>query len=129
MRNYIISICLLLLAGTSWSQANASVFESIGSGDAELVSSYMDDNIEICFDDRIDFMTKIQAKRALASFYKENPPLSFKALHKGNSKGADSKYMIGQYRSQNARNFRVYIFVKNTGTQTKIQEIRFDIQK
>lgn len=118
-----------MLSGTSWSQAKASVFESIGSGDAELVASYMDDNIEICFDDRIDFMTKIQAKKALTSFYKENPPLSFKALHKGNSKGADSKYMIGEYRSQNARNFRVYIFVKNLGSTTLIQEIRFDIQK
>ena len=110
-------------------QVQTSIFEAVGSGDAPKVSIYMDQNIELCFEDKINFMTKAQAEKALAEFYKENPPLSFKAIHKGNSRGADSNYMIGQYRSKNARNFRVYIFARAQGDSAIIQEIRFDLQR
>lgn len=129
MRYLFILFTMVFLSTAVGAQGQTSIFEAVGSGDAARVSKFMDQNIELCFEDKINFMTKAQAEKALADFYKENPPLSFKAIHKGNSKGADSNYMIGQYRSKNARNFRVYIFARAQGDSAIIQEIRFDLQR
>ena len=127
MRQFIL--LFTLLTGLSLSaQDQTVIFEAIGSGDAKEVVNLMDQTIELCFDDRVDFMSKSEASKALNSFYKKNPPLTFKSLHQGNSKG-DSNYMIGEYRSQNDRKFRVYIFTKDKGSAKLIQELRFDIQK
>lgn len=122
----ILSIFFVLqLSG----QDHASVMNAIGSGDANQVAQYMDQNIELCFDDKVEFLSKPQAKKALAAFYQENQPMSFNTLHKGNSKGKDSKYLIGEYKADNGNKFRVYIFAKEHGSSSLIQEIRFDVQK
>jgi hypothetical protein len=109
-------------------QDQNTFFDAIGSGDAARVVNLMDQSIELCFDDKVEFLSRPEARTALVSFFKKNPPLTFKPLHQGNSKG-DSNYMIGEYRSQNSRKFRVYIFAKDKGSAKVIQELRFDIQK
>ncbi|MDX1686263.1 MAG: DUF4783 domain-containing protein [Saprospiraceae bacterium] len=123
------TLLLLTITLSAMAQTKATIMNAIGSGDAEKVGQYMDRNIELCFDDKVDFMTKPQAKRALASFYEKNRPQSFETLHKGESKGEDSRYMIGRYKAHNGNTFRVYVFAKELGSGLIIQEIRFDIQK
>lgn len=123
-----IIILTLFFAVSLQAQDHSSIMAAVGSGNADQVAAHMDNNIEVCFNDKVEFMTKPQAKKALANFYANNPPKSFDALHKGNSKGADSKYMIANYTAKNGSTYRVYVFAKEVGTTTKIQEIRFDPQ-
>ena len=125
MKNLIIYTLCLFTIGV---QAQSDVFEAIRSGDAEKVSNLMDRSVELCFDDRVDFVDRPQASKALAKFFKNNPPKSFNRVHKGNSPGADSKYLIGKYVSTNGSSYRVYIFSKNLGSGQVIQELRFDTE-
>ncbi len=113
--------CSLLQA-----QGAKDVFEAFGNGDVETIVRVMDRDVEMCFDDKVEFMDKKQAAAALRKFFDRNPPASFKRLHNGNSRGANSKYAIGSLRSTNGKKFRVYIFAKQGPKKYRIQELRFD---
>ena len=125
MKNLFIYI-LCLFSGAVSAQTDA--FTAIRSGDADKVATLMDQSIELCFDERVDFLDRSAAARALTKFYEKNPPKSFERVHKGNSPGADSKYVIGKYVSTNGKSYRVYIFSNNLGSGQVIQELRFDTE-
>lgn len=125
MKNLIIyTLCLFAVSA----HGQTDIFEAIRSGNAEQVTKLMDRSVELCFDDKVDFVDRPQASKALAKFFKANPPKSFNRVHKGNSPGADSKYLIGKYVSTNGNSYRVYIFSKNLGSGQVIQELRFDTE-
>ena len=119
----------LTLAIVVSGQDRSAIIQAIGSGNADNVARHMDSNVELCFDESVQFLSKDRAKATLSSFFSKNPPASFRSLHKGNSKGKDSQYDIGVYRSTNGKEFRVYIFAKDVGSASLIQELRFDSQK
>lgn len=122
----VIYIALFsLMATVSWGQ-NKEIFNAIQQGAAEKMVSMMDESVEVCFDERVDFLSKQEAKKVLRQFFKEHPPKSFERVHRGNSPGADSKYTIGKYTSTSGKKFRVYIFVKKGKNQQLVQELRFD---
>jgi len=128
MKYYIILPLFLLGMGIQ-AQSTSNVFSAIGSGKAEAVSKLMDQSVELCFNDRVEFMSKSGATKALNDFFAKNPPKSFTKKHKGNSPGADSKYLIGNYESTNGNSYRVYIFTKKGKEKQMIQELRFDSVK
>ena len=124
MINKILIVISFFVSGFLQAQNAKDVFEAFRGGDVETVVKAMDRDIELCFDDNVEFMDKKQAAFALKAFFKRNPPMSFKRLHNGNS--MQSKYVIARYRSSNGNNFRVYIFAKQGQENFKIQELRFD---
>lgn len=126
---YTTIILALALTTTIYGQDKSGIIQAIGSGDTDRLGQFLDKNVEVCFDEKVEFLSKDRAQASLGSFFSKNPPQSFRSLHKGNSKSRDSRYDIGEYRSVNGKIFRVYIFAKELGTSIVIQELRFDTQK
>ncbi len=102
-----------------------AITKAISKGDAEALGQYFDSNIEIAVIDKEATYSKADAIKVVKDFFSKNKPASFKQVHQGSSKGKDSQYCIGNL-SANTGTFRVYIYMKVTGGQYVIQELRFD---
>ncbi|MBK8723999.1 MAG: DUF4783 domain-containing protein [Saprospiraceae bacterium] len=108
--------------------ANAGIpeiFKAIGSGDITTLSSYFDENVEVYMEGNQEVLSKTEATEMIKNFLNRNKPKSFVQAHQGASKGKDAQYCIGDLSTINGT-FRVYIYLKNTGSSYIIQEIRFD---
>ncbi|MFT5167769.1 MAG: hypothetical protein ACI8P3_003007 [Saprospiraceae bacterium] len=100
----------------------SNISKAISNGDAEALSQYFDDKVEVSLLDNENLYDKAQAKKALQSFFAKNKPQSYTQVHDGTSKGAGSKYTIGNLKS-NGKVFRVYVYMKVVGEKYTIQEI------
>ncbi len=119
MKNLMFLILLIpCLAAT---QSLDSISKALSKGDVESLSTYFDDNVEI--DD--DFYDKKEATQVVKKFFSKHPPKSFSLIHQGTSKGENSKYFIGNLNTGSST-FRVYIYIKSSGSKDRIQELRFD---
>ena len=120
MKNLMLILLIVpCLAATN--QNMDSISKALSRGDVESLATYFDENVEI--DD--DFYDKSEAKNVVKKFFSKNPPKSFSLIHQGTSKGEDSKYFIGNLSAGNGT-FRVYVYIKLSGSKTLIQELRFD---
>lgn len=124
MKNVLIFTLLV----SAWSQAGATlgdITKAIGAGNAEALARYFDETVEIAVQDEEDVYDKNQAVNIVKKFFSQNRPQSFSQVHEGKSKGNDSQYCIGNLVTDTAT-YRVYIYLKVTGNQYRIQELRFD---
>ena len=100
----------------------SSISKAISNGDAGALSQYFDDKVEVSILDDENLLDRTQAKKALESFFAKNKPQSYNQVHDGTSKGAGSKYTIGNLKA-NGKVFRVYVYMKVAGDSYTIQEI------
>ena len=103
----------------------ASISKAISNGDAAALSSHFDSMVEIAIMEDEDMYSKSEAKSKVSSFFSSAKPKSYSQVHKGNSKGNDSQYCIGNLATTSG-DYRVYIYLKVKGAKTVIQEMRFD---
>ena len=103
----------------------AGITQAISKGDAEALSQYFDESVEIAVLEEEDIYNKSEAKTIVDKFFQQYKPKSFSQVHQGTSKGQDSKYCIGNLVAGDA-SFRVYLYMKVEGSSYLIQEIRFD---
>lgn len=119
---------LLLIAPTLLpvDEANlAGISKALGDGDAAALGNYFDESVEVAILEQEDFYNKGQAIEKIKAFFQKHPPRSFNQIHKGSSQSSDSQYCIGDLVTNDAK-FRVYIYMKNVGGKTLIQELRFN---
>jgi len=100
----------------------SSISKAISNGDATTLSKYFDDKVEVSILDDENLYDKGQAKQALDAFFTKNKPQSYNQVHDGTSKGAGSKYTIGDLKA-NGNLYRVYVYMKVSGRDYTIQEI------
>lgn len=100
----------------------SSISKAISNGDASALSQYFDDKVEVSILDDENLYDKAEAKKALQKFFVQNKPQSYNQVHDGTSKGAGSKYTIGNLKA-NGKVFRVYVYMKVSGKSHTIQEI------
>ena len=100
----------------------SSISKAISKGDANALAQYFDDKVEVSILDDEDLMDKSEARNALQSFFAKNKPQSYNQVHDGTSKGAGSKYTIGNLKA-NGKVYRVYVYMKVSGGKYTIQEI------
>lgn len=103
-----------------------NIANAIRSGNSKEVAKYFDSNVEITILDKEAVYSKVQAEMVLRDFFAKNPVQSFEVVHRGNS-GEGSYYGIGPLKSAN-QSFRVYFYVKQKGSASTIQEMRFEKQ-
>ncbi|WP_339923086.1 DUF4783 domain-containing protein [uncultured Cyclobacterium sp.] len=83
------------------------IIVALQHGSSKAVSSFLDDMVEIRFDnDKRDF-SKNQAEIVLANFFKGNPVSSFELL-KHQKIDSQTSYLIGNYTSLK-NSFKVFI--------------------
>lgn len=99
-----------------------SISKAIGNGDANALSQYFDDKVEMAILDDENLMDRNDAKQALNKFFTSHKPQSYNQVHDGTSKGEGSKYTIGNLKA-NGQTFRVYVYMKVSGSDYVIQEI------
>jgi hypothetical protein len=124
MKMFVWLILLLPVAGAA--QADFSgMAKALGSGNADALGQYFDQNVEISMSDNEDVYAKAQAINMVRQFFTQNAPRGFQQMHQGASKGSDAQYCIGNLTTASGT-FRVYLYAKTTAGKFLIQEIRFD---
>jgi Domain of unknown function (DUF4783) len=133
MKKLLISFALIpfLFAFTEPTMTLAPSFNPIatamGTGNADALSKFFDEDVEISISDKEDTYDKDKAKSIVTDFFSKNKPKSFNQVHQGQSKGKDTQYCIGEMPTVSG-NYRVYLYMKVVSDQYIIQEIRFDKQ-
>ena len=110
---------------SSFAQSTNTIDEVIGalrSGDADGMSKYFDDNIELTLPVKSDSYSKAQAQVILKDFFGNNGVKGFELKHKGDSPGGH--YCIGTLQTKSG-NFRAHVFMKSKGSKDVVKELRF----
>lgn len=101
------------------------VENAISLGNAKMIEGYLNTSIELETPTTKGIYSRSQAELIMDKFFQKYPPISFTITQKGNSSGG-SKFAVGNYVSTRERSFRVTIFVKKTGQDFLIREIKFE---
>lgn len=125
-RRILLSVVIMLLAGNlSFSQGEIinDIKDAIKTGSSKEIARFLNQSVDVTLDGNMQSYSKTQAEYVLKDFFKNKPPSSFTIVHQGASKGG-LPYAIGQYISK-GETYRVWVRIKNTGSQYLIHEISF----
>lgn len=126
-RIFIAVSALLFGVGSNAASDSYDVFVPIakylGQGDAERLSAWFADNLEITIMSTTNDSSKNQAKQILKAFFDNHTPRSFEISHTASR--SNSKYALG-YLNAGGEVFEVTIFVSNCGDRYKIQQLKID---
>jgi hypothetical protein len=120
-----IFLSLFTLSLLSFSYSIDDVVSAIKTGDANKMSRYFDNLVEITLHERSNSYSRSQAEVILKDFFSNSGVKSFKVLHKVTNN--DSEFCVGSLTTKNGE-FRTTIFMKTRGDKKLLQELRFDSQ-
>ena len=108
-------------------QNSNDVFTPIGkyieAGDAEKLSAWFADNLELDITGSVNSCTRSQAKLIMKNFFNNNTPKKFTIIHK--SGRPPMSYAVGSL-SAGAEKFRVIIYVRTDDGKNSIQQLRIE---
>ncbi|MEI7829576.1 MAG: DUF4783 domain-containing protein [Prolixibacteraceae bacterium] len=126
MKNIFFSlvtfIFLLLLSVRSEGQIPSQIGSGLKSGNAKMVASCFNDNVELVILDKENVCSKEQGEMILNDFFSKNKPVDFKLTHQG---GTDSVYGIGKLQTATA-NFRIYFMLKSFAGKPMLVQLRIE---
>ncbi len=100
------------------------VVAAMRSGNANQLSRYFDDRIDIQLPSKSDNYSKTQAEMILKDFFSTNEVKNFQVKHKGENNGA--QFCIGLLETKNG-NYRTKLYMKQKGERQVLQEIGFQV--
>lgn len=124
-RSGIVILFMLLLSLNpliSLAQIPAQIVSGLKAGDAKLVASNFNENIELVVVDRELVCSQAQGEQILKDFFAKNKPTDFKITHQGSD---DSSYAIGKMTTATG-NFRVYFLLRSKGGKAQIVQLKID---
>lgn len=95
----------------------------IEKGDAESLSAWFSDNLEVSIFSKTNDASRSQAKQIMKSFFKSYTPRSFRISHKAGR--PNMKYALGVL-SAGGEMFQVTIFVGLKNEEYRIQQIKIE---
>jgi hypothetical protein len=98
------------------------VINALKEGNAQELSRYIDDNIEISLPDKSDNYSRTQAVMVLKDFFSNNGVSGFDVQFKGENGGG--QYCIGNLKTKSGV-YRTTVFLKSKEGKQVIKEIRF----
>jgi len=98
------------------------VISALRSGNAQELSKYVDDNIEISLPGKSDSYSRAQAIMVLKDFFGNNGVKGFDVQFKGENGGG--QYCIGTLKTSSG-NYRTTVFMKTKNNKQLVKEIRF----
>lgn len=126
-----ISLFIILVVGLAMKtdKLPADIFKevenAISLGNSKMMVSYLNTSIELETPTSKGIYSRSQGELIIDNFFQKYPPISFTISQKGNSSGG-SRFAVGNYVSTRERTFRVTIFIKKSGQDYLIQEIKFE---
>lgn len=122
----ILPAILLCAQAQAQSERN-DVFTPIGKyivkGDADCLSAWFDDNLEVCVASQESNASRAQAKQILKTFFDAFTPRSFDITH--TAERANMKYALGNLNA-GGETFTVTIFVSAKSDGYKIQQLKIE---
>ena len=122
----ILPAMLLCAQAQAQSERN-DVFTPIGKymvkGDADCLSAWFDDNLEVCVASQESNASRAQAKQILKTFFDAYTPRSFYITH--TAERANMKYALGNLNA-GGETFTVTIFVSAKSDGYKIQQLKIE---
>ena len=104
-------------------EVSTEILDAVAAGDAGVLSSYFNDNIELVIGSTNDVFSKQQATGIITDFFRKNKVNSFQVLHKGNKD--TSAFSIGTMKAGNST-YRVYLLVRKSADRQLIQQLRIE---
>src|SRR6476660_7215943 len=98
------------------------VINALRTGNAQELSRYVDDNIEISLPDKSDSYSRAQAVMVLKDFFANNGVTGFEMQFKGENGG--SQFCVGKLLTRSG-SFRTTVFMKTKDGRQLVKEIRF----
>lgn len=118
----ILVVATVMMSSFAQPSTIDDVIGAIRSGDADELSKYFDDNVELTLPVKSDSYSKAQAQVILKDFFGNNSVKGFELKHKGDSPGGH--YCIGTLQTKSG-SFRAHVFMKAKGSKEVVKEIRF----
>ena len=115
-------LIMLFVTNISFGQVPGQIITGIKSGDARMVASYFNNNVELVILDKENVCSKEQGEMILSDFFSKNKPVDFKLTHQG---GSDSVYGIGKMQTAGT-NFRIYFMLKSFDNKPLIVQLRIE---
>lgn len=132
MRNHIFSVLMTVVSAFFVTEAAAQdngydvfypIAKYIEKGDAEKLSAWFSDNLEITIFSDSNDSSRNQARQIMRSFFNTYTPRSFEITHKAGR--PNMKYALGQLNA-GGEAFQVTIFVNYKNSGYKIQHIKIE---
>lgn len=115
--------CGRLLAQPAGYDVFVPISKYMAQGNADNLSAWFDDNLEIAVVSQGSNASKAQAKQIVKTFFENYTPRSFEVNH---TAGRDNmKYALGTLKA-GGENFSVTIFVSSKGKSYKIQQLKIE---
>lgn len=99
-----------------------AVLKSIARGDANRLSQFFAERVELTLLDKRMVYSHQQARFVMADFFRKFPPTHFYTLHTGTSNS--TFYVLGRYQSQRGA-LEVNLFLKYDRGYFRITQMRF----
>ena len=119
-----LAIALHALPGLAQDAVKDRVVAALGTGNSKELAQHFIPNIDLTVGGSSDVYSKAQAEQIVRKFFNDNPPIDLVIEHSGVSKVGD-KYYIGILRSRTGH-FRVTFFLKRTGDQLQVKQLRIE---
>ena len=98
---------------------------ALKNADVELISNFLDEKIDITFNDEVKTYNEKDAKTALKKIFNKLKPTDFKITQKGNSISNNATFCIGEMKTKN-ENYRIYLFFLEKNNKNYLKELRFE---
>lgn len=98
------------------------VIGALRAGNAQEISKYVDDNIEISMPGKTDSYSRSQAVMVLKDFFENNTVKGFEVQFKGENGG--NQFCIGKLLTKSG-SYRTTVFMKTKDGKQLVKEIRF----
>lgn len=119
---FLFVMIFLAMATPGYGQIAAQISNGLKSGDARLIASHFNENVELVILDKEHVCSREQGEMILNDFFSRNRPVDFKLTHQG---GSDSGYGIGKLACANGT-FRIYIILKTFSGKSLIVQLRIE---
>lgn len=120
----LLAISAILITSFRPIYSIEEVVSAMKSGNANQLSKYFDDRVDISLPNKSDNYSKTQAEMILKDFFSSNEVRNFQVKHKGENNGA--QFCIGLLQTRNG-NFRTKLYMKQKGERQVLQEIGFQL--
>ncbi len=117
----ILSASFLFIQIGLAQDVSGNIEKAFSNGDAEALSEYFNQNVELVMEGPGKIYNKNQALIILKDFFSDNRPDRFQKLHEGNKD--NSIFMIGNMMSS-GKTFRISVLLKKSGGEFLIHQIR-----
>lgn len=127
--SFLLSLLLVFFSMLSVNQVVAQIPDeiilSLKSGNAKVLASYFNQNVELVILENDNIYSKAQAEQIVNEFFTKFQPERFNIIHQGGKEGA--QYVIGNLVTKQ-ETFRVYFLLKKTTGKDIIHQLRIEKQ-